>query len=547
MHMAATSGADTPVGKERAPDRSMMRFAGPLFRAIAGRRTEVLARQDTVAAQQRTLLQLVRKAANTKFGRDHGFAGIASVADYQARVPLRRYDDFWREYWQASFPTARDCTWPGLAPYYSMSSGTSTGFNKYIPTTRELIHSNALMLRDALAHHSANRPGTRALRGKVFMLGGSTALTREAPGVQSGDLSGIELCELRWPVRRWFFPTLDLAAIADYETKIAAIAEASLTEDIRVIIGPPNWLLVYFERLLTLRPGATRLAEFFPNLELVIHGGMAFAPYRQRFLRLLEGSHAELREIYAASEGFFAVADRGPGEGLRLVVDSGIFYEFVPMSELGSANPARHWIGNAEPGIEYALAISNPSGAWSYLIGDTVRLTETNPARLYVTGRTSYVLTPFGEHVIHDQLESALAAASRGIGAEIAEYSVGPIFPGSEGAAGRHLYVIEFVGGVPEADALRGFARVLDEHLIAANEDYARRRMRDINLKPPQLLAVPAGTFHEWLRRRGRIGGQIKVPRVLNDRTLLDGLEQVALEVGAVPVEAGAWQAAAAQ
>jgi hypothetical protein len=523
-----------PLTVQRAPDRSLMRFAGPVLRAVAGRRVRKLANEDPVAAQEAVLAAMVKRAAATKFGRDHDFASIKTVADYQRQVPLRRYDDFWREYWQPSFPEARDCTWPGLAPFYAMSSGTSTGVNKYIPTTRELIHSNMLMMRDVMAHHSANRPGTRALRGKVMMLGGSTALTREAPGVQSGDLSGIELVEIGWPMRRWFFPPLHLAAIPDYETKIDALAKAALTEDIRVIIGPPNWLMVFFDRLLALKPGATRLVEVFPNLEVLVHGGMAFAPYRPRFQRLLEGSHAEFREIYAASEGFFAVADRGNGEGLRMVVDSGFFYEFIPMAELGSANPTRHWLGNAETGVEYALAISNPAGAWSYLIGDTVRLIDKRPARLLVTGRTSYVLTPFGEHIIHDQLEDALQLAARETGLEIAEYSVGPEFASSGAVAGRHLYIIEFVGALPAPATLDRFSKVVDERLISLNEDYARRRARDINLYGPQILAVPRGTCIEWLRSRGRIGGQIKVPRVLNDRALFDSLEALASASGGV-------------
>ena len=525
-----------PSAVTRAPDRSLLRFAGPIFRAVAARRVRHLAAQDPVAAQQAVLARMVARAANTTFGRDHDFAGIKTVADYQARVPLRRYDDFWREYWQPTFPRADNCTWPGLAPYYAMSSGTSTGVNKYIPTTRELIHSNALMMRDVMAHHAANRPGTRALRGKVMMLGGSTELTPESAGVQSGDLSGIELVEIGWPMRRWFFPPLHLAAIPDYETKIAALAKAALTEDIRVIIGPPNWLMVFFDRLLALRPGSTRLVDFFPNLELLVHGGMAFAPYRARFQRLLDGSHAEFREIYAASEGFFAVADRGNGDGLRMVVDSGFFYEFIPMTELGSPKPTRHWLGTAETGVEYALAISNPAGAWSYLIGDTVRLIDKRPARLFVTGRTSYVLTPFGEHIIHDQLEDALGVAARAAGLEVAEYAVGPIFAPSGGVAGRHLYVVEFVGGVPATDKLKLFGETIDQRLITVNEDYARRRARDINLLGPDILAVPRGTFLDWLKTRGRVGGQIKVPRVLNDRVLLDGLEQVAVAAGAVRV-----------
>ena len=533
MNDGSASVTPPPV---RPPDSLLWSVVGPALRVIARRRLGVLAQQHVAAAQEQVLLRLVHKAQNTRFGRDHDFARIRSIADFQRQVPLRRYDDFWREYWKPSFPRARDCTWPGLAPFYAMSSGTSTGLNKYIPTTHELIHTNAQMVRDVLAHHLANHPGTRVLRGKVFALGGTTELTREAPGVESGDLSGIELREIGWPMRRWFFPPVSMSAIADYESKITTLAEASLQEDIRMILGPPNWLLVYFDRLLKLRPGVTRLVDIFPHLELIVHGGMAFGPYRQRFLRLIEGSHAELREVYAASEGFFAVADRGNGEGLRLVVDSGIFYELVPVSELGSRDPTRHWLGNAEPGVEYALAICNPAGAWAYLIGDTVRLVEKDPARVLVTGRTSYVLTPFGEHVIHDQLEDAIGRASRAARIEVAEYTVGPIFPAEGSPVGGHLLIVESVGAAPSPEALRTFGQVLDERLVALNEDYARRRANDLGMLPPEIIGVPPGTFYEWLQREGRLGGQIKVPRVLNDRAILDRIESVAVDCGGVRV-----------
>ena len=311
--------------------------ATPLLRLYARYRLPRLAALDPARAQQRQLMRLAARAKDTRFGRDHGFAQIRSVADYQSAVPLRRYEDFWAAYWGGSFPILENVSWPGRIPYFALTSGTSAGKTKYIPVSHEMVKSNARAVQDLLAHHIANRPRSRILGGKNFMLGGSTDLTPCAPGVAMGDLSGIAANEVPRFARGRFFPPRDLALISDWEEKVQRLASRSLEEDIRTIGGTPSWLLVLFERLQALRPGTDgRLAECYPNLELLVHGGVNFAPYRARFEALLEGSHAETREVYPASEGFIALADRGPGEGLRLLLDNGLFFEFVPAEELGS-------------------------------------------------------------------------------------------------------------------------------------------------------------------------------------------------------------------
>ena len=501
----------------------------PIFRLMARRRLRKLARLDPVRTQERTLLALVRKAAATRFGREHDFASIGSVGDFQARVKLRRYEDFWAEYWRQPFPHLADVSWPGAIPYFAVTSGTTTGATKYIPCSPEMLRANVRAGLDILTHHVANRPGSKLLGGRGFMLGGSTDLVRQAPGIESGDISGIAVAELpRWMNRR-YFPAKEMALIADWEEKIAALAPASLEADIRTISGTPSWLLVFFERLAALRPELPhRLASYYPNLELLIHGGVNFAPYRARFEALLEGSRAELREVYPASEGFIAIADRGPGMGMRMLLDTGLFYEFVPIEELESANPTRHWIGNAETDVNYALVLSSCAGLWSYVLGDTVRLLGLDPPRLLVTGRTSYMLSAFGEHLIDEEIEEAVAKAAAAIGAQITDYSVGAVFPKKKGALGHHLFIVEFAGTAPVSANLKRFCETLDADLCATNEDYEAHRAGGTGLAPPRLLASAPGTFAGWMKKRGKLGGQNKVPRIITDEDLFGDLREFA-------------------
>lgn len=497
----------------------------PILRLHARRRAAALARQDAVATQAAQLLRLVRAARNTRFGVEHGFAAIDGVEAFQRRVPLRRYDEFWTRFWQAGFPRLVDTTWPGRVPYFAVTSGTTTGASKYIPVTQAMNRANRRAALDLLTHHLANRPRSRVMEGRSFMLGGSTALEALAPGVRSGDLSGIAAQEVpRW-ARPWYFPPREEALIADWEEKIARLAPMSLEADIRSLSGTPSWLLLFFDRLAALLPGRPRrIASWYPRLELLAHGGVDFAPYRRQFDQLLEGSGAELREVYPASEGFIAIADHGPGEGMRLIVDGGLFYELVPVEEIAAAEPVRHWLGTAEPGVNYALVLSTCAGLWGYVLGDTVRFVELEPPRILVSGRISYSLSAFGEHLIAEEIEHAIATAATAIDAAVVDYSVGAVHPEEQGARGRHRYFVEFAGAVPEEVRLGRFAEVLDRELTTGNDDYRARRAQGFGMDPPEIRALRPGTFALWMKSRGQLGGQHKVPRIINDAALLDAL-----------------------
>ena len=497
----------------------------PLFRLHARRRLRQLAGEDAVAQQERQLRLLLAQAADTMFGRAHGFGTINTVGEFQKRVRLRRYEDFWAEYWQRGFPNIVDSTWPGRIPYFALTSGTSTGTTKYIPCSREMVRSNKRAAIDVVVHHLANRPRSRMMGGKSFMLGGSTDFQTLAPGVEAGDLSGIATATMPPWARLWSFPPRELALIADWEEKVARLAPLSLTQDIRALSGTPSWLLIFFDKLAALRPGTQgRLVDFYPNLELLVHGGVNVAPYRRRFETLLEGGHAETREVYAASEGFIALADRGPEDGMRLIVDNGLFFEFVPLDELGSASPTRHWLATAELGVDYALVLSNCAGAWSYILGDTVKLVNRAPPRLVITGRVTYMLSAFGEHLIDAEVERAVALAADAIGRTVSDYAVGPLFPERQGALGGHLYLVEFAGPVPDAAAVAAFAKTLDEALSADNDDYRAHRSGGFGLKAPEVRAVKPGAFAAWMKSRGKLGGQHKVPRIVTDVLLLRAL-----------------------
>ncbi len=499
----------------------------PLLKLYASRRARALHREQVAAEQEDQLLRLVRHAQNTRFGRDHGFAAIRTVADFQARVALRRYEDMWRDYWQPEFPNLVDRTWPGTIPYFALSSGTTSGTTKYIPCSREMNRANDRAALDVMVHHIGNRPNSRVLGGKSFMLGGSTELTELASGIQAGDLSGIAAARVPLWARPYIYPPRELALIADWEKKIEMLSRGILDEDIRVIAGTPSWLLIFFERLFALKPERTpRLAAFFPNLELIIHGGVNFSPYRPQFETLLAGSHAETREVYAASEGFIAAADRGPGEGLRLIVDNGLFYEFVPLGELGAASPTRHAAANIELGIDYAVVVSSCAGLWAYVMGDTVKFVERTPPRLLVTGRTSYYLSSFGEHLTGGEIEDAVAAAASAIGAQIADFAVGAIFPDDKNSRGGHLFLIEFSTPSPDPAETERFLRTVDDVLSRRNEDYRAHRSGGFGLDPPRLRALPPGSFEAWMKSRGQLGGQHKVPRVIANPDLFAALRR---------------------
>ncbi|TDI59034.1 MAG: GH3 auxin-responsive promoter family protein [Alphaproteobacteria bacterium] len=500
--------------------------ATALLRQIARRRKRRLDNQNAIAEQERVLLRMVRKARNTKFGRDHDFANIKSVADFQARVPLRRFEDMWDDYWGVDFPILRDVSWPGLINYFATTSGTTSGASKFIPVTNEMIRTNTLAGLDLLCHHVNNCPDSQVLGGKAMMLGGTTVLDELAKGVWSADLSGIS--QKRWPAwfARFAFPPVDIALMDDWEKKVHIVAELIQKTDVRVVSGTPSWVLVLFDVQQKLLGHRAKADELYPHMEMLVHGGVNFDPYRSQFEEFLDGK-AELREVYPSSEGFIAVQDESPAEGLRLIVDRGLFFEFVPFDELDDENPPRLTLADVQEGVNYALVLSNCSGAWAYIIGDTVRFVTVDPPRVRITGRTSYFLSAFGEHMIAEEIEIASAKAANELGVHITDYSVGAVYPDDNRPVGGHLYVMELVeDATPEfAEA---FSTLVDNQLRDGNKDYRAHRSEGFGMAAPDIRVVPPGTFAGWMKSRGRLGGQNKVPRIINDQDLFQNLRDFA-------------------
>lgn len=485
------------------------------LRRYAGFRMADLSRENHIQSQRQVLMALLRRASRTEFGREHGFARIRTVEDYQRAVPLRRYDAFWAEYWGQNYPVLENLTWPGIIPFFANSSGTSSGVTKHIPVSIEMVNANRRAAIDLLVHHITNRPNSRVLGGKSFLLGGSAALATIGPDVYEGDLSGIAAARVPWWAKSFYFPSGADAKIAGWEEKSRVLAQRSLTEDIRSLSGTPSWLLLFLDELKKCKPGASgRLADYWPHLELLVHGGVSFEPYRTRFAELLAGSHAETREVYPASEGFIALADRGPGEGLRMLTDNGLFFEFVPLEELDNPQPTRHWLETVETGVNYALVLTTCAGLWSYVIGDTVRLVEKSPPRLFVTGRISYGLSAFGEHLIGEEIDHAVTSAAEFSGVRITDFMVGPVFP--ENGPGHHHYLIEGSESVADSKADL-FAETIDRALISRNTDYAEHRVGNYGMGRPSVVFLRPGAFAAWMKARGKLGGQNKVPRVIAD------------------------------
>jgi hypothetical protein len=534
-----------------ASGRLARRLTDVAMGRYAARRLAQLDRRPAAFAQRPTLLQLVHLAQHTRFGRDHDFARIRTVADYQQRVPLRDYEAFWTQYWQVPFPRLHDLTWPGPIPYFALSSGTTSGTTKYIPISRQMLASNQRAALTTLALFLAAHPGTALFTGKLFFLGGSTDLQELRAGKQriadrgsriadrkttspfdprssirdprsailGGDLSGITALEASPLLRPYTFPPLELALEKDWEKKMRRLAEEGARQPITMLSGVPSWLLVLFDRLREVT-GKERIADVWPELRLVLHGGTKFEPYRRLFARQIGSSAVRYQEVYPASEGFVATED--PRHGLlRLIPDHNLFYEFVPVSELDSPRPTRHTVADLEVGVQYAVVLTTCAGLWSYVLGDTVVFERRDPPLLRFTGRTRYFLSAFGEHLISEEVERAVADAATATGAAVVEFHVGPVFPETPAAPGRHRYLVEFAEMPGD---LARFTTALDTTLCRLNEDYAAHRHNDLTMRAPEVLAVRRGGFADWMRARGKLGGQHKVPRMDNSGTLTQDL-----------------------
>lgn len=499
------------------------------FHTYARRRIAEVDRADPVEVQRATLAGLVRAARATRFGRDHSFAAIRTVEDFQAAVPLRLYEDLWKQYLRDQYPIFDNLTWPGRIPYLALTSGTTAGATKYIPVSRQMVASNRKAALTMIAAHLSVRPDSRLFRGKIFFLGGSTELEQPAPGVRQGDLSGVAAIEVSPFLRPYTFPPLAIALEPDWDVKLARLAERSVLEPITLVSGVPSWLLMLFQRVLDLT-GKSTLAEVWPRLEMIVHGGVKFDPYRSSFEAILGSPSIRLQETYPCSEGFIAYGDPAT-DLLRPIFDHGLFYEFVPVDELESERPTRHWLGNVQVGVNYAIVVSTCAGMWAHIIGDTVRFESLDPPLLTFTGRTKYTLSAFGEHLISEEVEGSIAVAARESGASVRDWHVGPVF---HGALGHHLYVVEF--GVPPAD-LSAFRARLDADLGRRNADYLAHRAEGVGLPLPALIVARPGGFEAWMRSRGKLGGQHKVPRMDNTGTLTAELGELLRREGLVERE----------
>ena len=509
------------------------RGAGWLLERGASHRRRTLERVDRRAAavQEATLLSLVARARGTYFGLAHGFDGVRSVADYQRQVPVHQYLDF-RPLWERAIHGESDVTWPGRPRHWVKTSGTTAG-EKYIPVTADALASHRQGGWDALALAAERAGGAHLLGGPMLFLGGSATLEPLGERCEAGDLSGLVVRRLPPGIRSRYSPGAAIAAIPDWEERIAAAAILAERQDLRLLCGMPSWLLILFERVGRARQLAGRpvrdLRDCWPNLRVLIHGGVSFAPYRRVFEEWM-GVELDRVEVYPASEGFVAVQTE-PSGGLTLMLDYGIFYEFVPVEDLGRDRPRRHTVADVEVGRAYAIALSTPAGLWSYLLGDTVRVTARHPLRLEITGRTRHFVNAFGENVIVEEVEQALVEACRRTDAHVVEFTVAPRYPSPDDARGGHDWLVEF--RVPPR-APDEFVRVVDRTLMGLNGDYRTKRRGDVGMHPPRLVTLPAGTFYAWMGSVGRLGDQHKVPRVTNDRTLADRL----LALAGIPVPA---------
>ena len=476
---------------------------------------------DAVKSQEDTLKKLLHKAAATKFGKDHDFARLRSLKDYQSAIPLRGYDEFWGTYWKEAFPDISNITWPGKTPFFALTSGTASGTTKYIPLTREVLASNqraALTLLGTYYHESKLK---NLFTGHFFFLGGSTNLRDEGSGIMSGDLSGITSSTSPSYLTAFTFPGGELALINDWEEKLHKLVSGSKDMDITAISGVPSWVLLLFSELKKVT-GKDKISEIWPNLSLVVNGGVKFDPYEETFRSEIGNEDVLFLETYPSSEAFIAFEDLRFNK-LRLMLGHDIFYEFIPVEELNSNHPARHTLSNIQTGINYAIAVTTPAGLWSYVIGDTISFERIDPPLLRFTGRTQHYLSAFGEHLIVEEVEKAITYASGQTSSAVSDFCVGPVFPDKNTATGYHLFAIEFEKP-PEKEGL--FLDILDQRLKDLNEDYEAHRIKNISITPPSMIKLKKGAFAAWMKSRGKLGGQNKVPRLDNSGEMIRLIEK---------------------
>lgn len=463
------------------------------------------------------LRRLTSKAERTEWGREHGFASLRTYEDFAASSPVNTYEDL-KLAIDRMRQGERDVLWPGQVRWYAKSSGTTNDKSKFIPVSQDgLRDTHYAGGRDAVAWYLGNNPHSRIFDGKALILGGSHASNYNLKNSLVGDLSAILIENINPLVNLVRVPKKETALLSDFELKRDRIAHEAIRENVTNLSGVPSWMLSVMNRVLEIT-GKDNLSEVWPNLEMFFHGGVAFTPYREQYRKLIPSANMHYMETYNASEGFFGIQDDPSDLSMSLMLDYGVFYEFIPMDELESPNPHVVPLWGVETGRNYAMLISTSSGLWRYMIGDTVRFTSANPYKIVITGRTKFFINAFGEELIVDNAEAGLAEACRQTGAQVLEYTAAPVFMDGEGKC-RHQWLVEFA---KEPADIALFARILDETLQHVNSDYEAKRYKDITLQPLELVAARKGLFHDWLASKGKLGGQHKVPRLSNNRVHIE-------------------------
>ncbi|MDR0667066.1 MAG: GH3 auxin-responsive promoter family protein [Prevotellaceae bacterium] len=478
-------------------------------------------------AYQQTIFQsLLNAGRETTFGKQHRFADLSTLEQFQQRVPLHEYDQL-KPYIDRMRQGEPKVLWNTPVRWFAKSSGTTADKSKFIPVSREsLLRCHYRGARAVLACYLENNPKSKLFNGKNMTLGGSHQ-PEENKTCSHGDISAILIRHSPWYAELTRTPSREVTLIPDFETKIQRMADTTIRQNVTSFAGVPSWNLVLLKRILEVA-GKRHLLEVWPNLELFMHGGISFTPYREQYSRLIPSEHMHYLEIYNASEGFFALQDDLNDPALLLLTDVGVLYEFIPMNRLADAQngsfTAFDTIETVKTGVNYAMVITTNGGLWRYLIGDTVMFASTSPHKIKITGRTRHFINAFGEELIVDNAIAALAAACRATGAQVAHYTVAPVFMDAS-AKGCHEWLIEFDTPPPDRDA---FADRLDAELCNVNSDYEAKRAKNTTLNRLILTVLPAGSFYEWMRRRGKLGGQNKIPPLSTTRQYAEALKEVA-------------------
>ncbi len=471
---------------------------------------------NPIAAQRQVLQDLISRAQYTLFGKKHHFNTVFTLREFKERVPICNYESF-IPYVDKIMSGEEHVIWNTPIEWFAKSSGTSAQKSKFIPITKEILQENHFQAsKDVLSNYYNNFPSSDLLTGKGLVVGGSHQISQINENMQVGDLSAVLMQNSPFWGQWIRTPELSIALLDEWENKIEKLAQSTLQENVTSLAGVPTWTLILLKRILEIT-GKQRIIDVWPNLELYINGGVSFVPYKEQFEKVI-GAPINYLEIYNASEGFIAGQQHPNDDGMLLFTEHGIFYEFMPIEEYGKVLPQTVGLNKVEPHKTYALVISTAGGLWRYIIGDTIQFTSMAPYKIKITGRTKHYINAFGEELMVHNADAALATACSQCDAVLNDYTAAPIYF-SENSNGAHEWIIEFEQAPVNMEY---FAACLDAALKVENSDYEAKRQKDIALRTPVVRIATVGTFSAWLKQKGRLGGQHKVPRLSNDRKIIE-------------------------